>query len=271
MLSNTYDDLPDLVDVEEPAVVAPVVIAGAMVMPFEGVDPNTMLLLLRSVAAEDTINLKKFWTSYPKVWAELTPAQKTKAALFFEKNLPNKVREQLLEHARADILTESTAAAERRAMTNKNDKARAMHVMKDPAMKGNVSMALREKSRAELDDPNAPNYFQLIADAFNDYETYKYHNMALVPDSLTDKGTYRARDGMESIAAETWEINPTAKDRPLRDGGWIRTTWRDLRAKLSVCWANFKRSGQQDAENLFDEWCKFSKAFNNDVITYAYV
>ena len=57
--------------------------------------------------------------------------------------------------------------------------------------------------------------------------------------------------------------------RPLRDAEWWRTKYRELKGKLSVCFNNFHRSGNQDAENNFDEWIKFSLTFTGDVITYA--
>jgi hypothetical protein len=36
-----------------------------------------------------------------------------------------------------------------------------------------------------------------------------------------------------------------------------------------VCFNNYYRSGNQDAENKYDEWVKFSLTFTGDVITYA--
>jgi signal transduction histidine kinase len=39
--------------------------------------------------------------------------------------------------------------------------------------------------------------------------------------------------------------------------------------KLSVCYNKYHRSGNQDAENFYDEWVNFSTAFTGAVITYA--
>jgi hypothetical protein len=75
--------------------------------------------------------------------------------------------------------------------------------------------------------------------------------------------------GMEKIASYCFDINPSMNGRPVRDGGWIRTQYRELKTKMSVCFNNYNRSGNQEAENVYDSWVNFSTTFNNDVITYS--
>jgi hypothetical protein len=75
--------------------------------------------------------------------------------------------------------------------------------------------------------------------------------------------------GMESIAVMCFDYNPTMKDRPLRDGAWIRKQYGKMKTEISQCFINYHRSGYQDATNIYDEWIKFATLFNNDVIIYA--
>lgn len=239
-------------------------------IPFEGMDPSLMIKYLKGVDASKCLNGKRFWSTYPSRWEVLSKPQKDKAAVFFESNLSSTTREELLALARAAVVEEVEEARERQAMTNKNDKCRLLHLRADGQYAALWSMAFREWTRSELDMEEPPNYFNRLAEAFNDYTNNKYVNAALVTGALTPQGTYVARPGMELIARFTHDLDPSAESRPIRDGAWIRLQLRTLRGKLSVCWANFKRSGQQDAENLCDEWCNFSTTFGDDVITYAY-
>jgi hypothetical protein len=47
------------------------------------------------------------------------------------------------------------------------------------------------------------------------------------------------------------------RNHPVRDGAWLCSKWKELKSKLSVYHTDFMRSGNQDAENLVDEWCTF--------------
>lgn len=244
--------------------------ASVATIPFEGMDPSTMVRFMKALSEGQCLNGKKFWSTYPVKWDALTKAQKDKAVVFFDSNVSNATRHALLAAARAEVVGDVEEARERQAMTNKNDKTRLMHFRADGKYAALWSMSFREYSRSELDAEEPPNYFNQLAEAFNDYENNRYSNAVTVSGALTPQGTYVARPGMELIARYTHDLDPCAENRPLRDGAWIRVQLRTLRAKISVCWANFKRSGQQDAENLFDEWCNFSTAFGDDVVTYSY-
>eukprot|EP01033_Poteriospumella_lacustris_P006522 gene6522-4700_t len=124
--------------------------------------------------------------------------------------------------------------------------------------------ALRPMSRPELDANHSGGdqvtMWARLAEMFNDYDTYKYTNAVIGGiDSL----------GMEQLMLYCDDINPSSPNRPLRDALWIRTQYRELKTKITVCYSNYKRSGYQDAQNKFDEWVKFCTPFSNDVVVYA--
>lgn len=245
-------------------------VASPITAPFEGMDPSTMVKFMKCLSEGQCLNGKKFWSTYPAKWDALTKAQKDKAVVFFDSNVSNATRHALLAAARAEVVCDVEETRERQAMTNKHDKARLVHFRADGKFAALWSMAFREYNRSELDAEEPPNYFNQLAEAFNDYEGNRYVNAVTVPGALTAQGTYVARPGMELIARYTHDLDPCAESRPIRDGAWIRIQLRTYRARVSVCWSNFKRSGQQDAENLYDEWCKFSTTFGDDIITYSY-
>ncbi len=86
---------------------------------------------------------------------------------------------------------------------------------------------------------------------------------------LTSAGTYVAITGMQAIADYCHDFNPSNSDRPIRNAHWIRSKYKELKGKISVCFNNYHLSGNQDAENVYDEWIKFSSVFNADIIHYA--
>jgi len=59
------------------------------------------------------------------------------------------------------------------------------------------------------------------------------------------------------------------KDRPVRDGGWLRDTYKYLKGRISLIFINRHDSGNQDAENEYDEWYKFACRFNEEIMIYA--
>ena len=112
----------------------------------------------------------------------------------------------------------------RQAITSRHDKARLLHLRTDPGAQADWTAALREKTRSQLDtkEPDADPYNRL-AEKFNDYERYQYTNAVIIPNQLSPQGCYVPVPNMQSIALHCHDINPTATNRPVRDGGWIRT------------------------------------------------
>mmetsp|Transcript_20610 Transcript_20610/g.18760 ORF Transcript_20610/g.18760 Transcript_20610/m.18760 type:complete len:265 (+) Transcript_20610:452-1246(+) len=107
------------------------------------------------------------------------------------------------------------------------------------------------------------------AEKFNDYNRYSYKNACIIPNALDSIGCYKPVIGMESIATLCHDINPSMSGRPIRNADWLKTQYKELKTKLTVIYNNYHRSGNQDAENVYDEWVRFSTQFSNDVLTYA--
>ena len=212
---------------------------------FGGVEPQFILSALFRIGPEYCLNGKTFWATYDKSWDKLTALQKNKTLQFYNKNLINDAaRHHLRDMARAQIVESVTEQRSRQEITSKHDKARLLHLRKDPAATVMWTRALRPLTRTELDDTEG--------------------------DASMDAWKELAIAGMENLSHYTYELNPSMPGRPDRDGGWIRNNYRDLKGKLSICFANFKKSGNQEAENLYDEWLKFTTTMAAcDVLVYA--
>lgn len=237
---------------------------------FGGVEPQFILSALFRMEPEYCVNGKTFWSTYDKSWDKLTSLQKNKTLQFYNKNLINDAaRHHLREMARAIIVESVTEQRSRQEITSKHDKTRLLHLRKDPAAAVMWTRALRPLTRLELDDTEGDasmDAWNELAVMFNDYERTSYTNLSIIP----DRNPYVATAGMENLSHYTYELNPSMPGRPDRDGGWIRNTYRDLKGKLSICFANFKKSGNQEAENLYDEWLKFTTTMAAcDVLVYA--
>jgi hypothetical protein len=175
----------------------------------------------------------------------------------------------------ADLADDNAEEANRASITNKHDKACLLHLRTDPTAAALWSAALREKNRTQLDDRDGQGGtvcpFDSLASLFND-PTNVYANACIIPDRANESGCYIPEAGMEMVARRCFDINPSPKNRPVRDGAWLRSKWKELKSKLSVYHADFMRSGNQDAENLVDEWCTFleNRGGVEDVYFYAF-
>ena len=139
----------------------------------------------------------------------------------------------------------------RHAITTKVDLARLLHLRVDPGAAADWKSAIREKTRAQLDVLNSGDQsadadpYNRMAEKFNNYEFFIYQNACIIPNRLTIAGTYVAAPNMSRIAEYCHDFNPTAPDRPNRDGGWIHAKYKNLKGKVSVCFNNYHKSGQQ--------------------------
>ena len=218
--------------------------------PFDGIDPEIILPLLKALPANDCTNGKKFWSTFKK-WSSLSHDQKNKATVFWKRNISQSVRERLLTISRQQIVAEVADETVRQAITTKEDLARLLHLRVDPGAAADWTAALREKTRAQLDVVNSGEQaadadpYNRLAEKFNNYGTYIYQNACIIPNRLTSAGTYNAAPFMSKIAEYCHDFNPTAADRPNRDGGWIRAKYKELKGKISICFNNYHKSGQQ--------------------------
>jgi hypothetical protein len=153
--------------------------------------------------------------------------------------------------------------------TNKHDKARLLHLFCDASFFATWCAAHQVKDRAALDDKETPNdHWGYLADQFNDYERNPYKNLAVqFGDDDGDEGSI---PGLELVYKICKDINPSQglDSRPLRDGEWIKTTLRDFKSIWCIAYDNYKRSGQQDAADPFDEFTGYFKG--DEVLMYAF-
>ena len=138
--------------------------------------------------------------------------------------------------------------------------------------------------RADFEaNKNEEDPWAALAANFNDYDKFKYQNEAVKYDDQGKKlHPFQARTpAFTKIAAKSYELDPTAEDRPMRDGVWMKDKWCDMRNMLSKVFENFCRSGQQDGgddeesdwhtETQAQDWTRFteSAAYVN-VAVYSY-
>jgi len=62
---------------------------------------------------------------------------------------------------------------------------------------------------------------------------------------------------MEAVFAGCREWDPTTPARPLRAADWFRQHLNELRRKFTVTRERYHRSGNQEAENEYDEFANF--------------
>mmetsp|Transcript_20610 Transcript_20610/g.18761 ORF Transcript_20610/g.18761 Transcript_20610/m.18761 type:complete len:143 (+) Transcript_20610:61-489(+) len=123
-------------------------------IPFEGIDPNVIIQNLQKIDIKDCLNGKQFWKTYGK-WELLSLDQRNKAIVFWKSNINEAKRQEVLNVARSQLAEEVLEDNNRQAITNKHDKARLIHLRVDPSAQGDWTSALREKSRAEIDNNSA--------------------------------------------------------------------------------------------------------------------
>ena len=126
--------------------------------------------------------------------------------------------------------------------------------------------ALSEMSRSQLDlrfSDQHSDPFNKLAEMFNNYDEFQYTNACL-------DGSVAAKKGMQSIWNHCHSINPSAHRRPRRLGNWVRDTYCQLITTMGEIFEKWSRSGNQQAENVYDEWVKFSTALDGgSVVAYA--
>ncbi len=83
--------------------------------------------------------------------------------------------------------------------------------------------------------------------------------------------TEKAVQGMERIFDRCRDLNPSDNTRPVRDGAFIRTHYKQLKSVISECFGRYTNTGQQDGseDDKYDTWCEFAAPFP-DVVCYSY-
>jgi len=151
-----------------------------------------------------------------------------------------------------DLANDNAEEANRASITNKHDKACLLHLR--------VDHTLRENDWMQLDDRDGQGGmvrpFDSLASLFNDPANI-YDNACIVKNQSDESGCCIPEAGMQMVARWCFDVNPSATNQPVRDGSWVHSKWKELKSKLTIYHADFMLSGNQDAENLVDEWCTF--------------
>ena len=237
------------------------------IFPWPQVDPDFVLGALRGLSGRALPNGKAFYRSYRK-WNTLTNEQRNKATAYYNSLAPD-VKSSLTILVNNLANDAAQTARQQATATSANDRARMMHAMVDPINQPALTDATTPLQRAQLesvDERRAP--WDRFADNFNDYELCAYQNATIEYVNDVAVNPYQARRGFESMAVFTHGINPTDDSRPLRDGAWCEKIWKEIRSATSRINENYRKSGQQDAENVNTEWIKFCENYSD---VYKYV
>ena len=229
-------------------------------------DPDAIVAALKEMKKEECFGNKAFFSSYPR-WDAMNEDQKNKTVSFFKKQSES-FRDYVIERARDMEVDVAATTSKNNANTNKHDRARLLHLMELPEASLLWRTALSPASREVLDNKDMDAAFQQLAEMFNDYEKYQFQNVTREYQDGVPINPYKPRPNMGSITSFCYALNPSDGSRPPRDSTWIRKNFREIRGTLSKIREKFKRSGNQEAENVYDEWVKFSQTYG-DVYTYA--
>jgi hypothetical protein len=230
-------------------------------------DPQFLLNQLRLIDSEHSATHKALASTY-KEWVKMGLLQRNRTMEFYNAQ-SNAVRHAINSTASIAVAAVTLDAHERAQATHKNDRARLISLycdVRDPNLVRLWAIAKRPMTRVELDDDQV-NAWRDIADNFNNYAGHVFQNECIKYHDGVALNPYQARNGMERIANKCYDLNPNDSTRPLRDGEWVRLQMRAIKAMVTKVRAKFKLSGSQQAENLYDEWCKYAM-YEKDVIAF---
>ena len=258
-------DLNDIV--EEPAVTTqPLSIDGT---------ENPEIFTLHSKEAiirlAAKVSLVKLYWSRSK-WDKLTETQRVVCSTAW-RNLDDETKstwEKEIEVAKAPKISAVPAAEPLcNPNTNIHDKARLIHLLRDPAYASTWSLAHHVMNRPELDDKQSPpQQWNKLAAAFNDYEGVIYRNATIIYSS--EGAELCSYSGMGVAYDVCSSINPSSKNRPERDGEWVKKTLRAFKGDWSKVYERYRyQSGDQDAEDPYAEFAKFYAG--DSMLMYAFV
>lgn len=236
------------------------------------VDPQFILNELKALDRNDWPSGKQFYKSYNN-WNKLQPDQRAKTKAYWT-SLAENVK---IASARRALAAEDASSQEASGVTesiNKHEKARILHLRMSASALSLWTKLGRPLNRTELDDKEErQSTAQRLVAMYNDRKNFVFQNETV--EYIDDEratcpltGAYVAREGYDQLAAQCWQIDPQAPDKPERDSGWLLKHWKILRTELTQIREKFKLSGNQDAENKSEEWIKFCGNYS-DVHAYA--
>ncbi|KAJ1399358.1 hypothetical protein B484DRAFT_406341 [Ochromonadaceae sp. CCMP2298] len=202
----------------------------------------------------------------------------------------------------ANTVIATAAATTQEPPTTKDDMCRLLALRSDP--EAQVTWAAAQEgntTRRDLDarrSTSAPNGlsgslaeeadpYGTLSVQFNDFDTFLPQNMLLAHRDGLQVVPYRpAYVEVTYLASFCNELNPTnlAREQILRDGPWIKKTWKSLKATLSSIFEDFLCSGinrgnSNDSEvewlspHECERWirkCNIKHRLYPDVSAYAY-
>lgn len=236
-------------------------------VPWPQADPDFTLSVLGGLKGAALPNGKSFWKSYTK-WNKMTNEQRNKSTAYFN-SLSHGVKVAVKTQVDKLVTEAGNIANQQASVTSANDRARFMHAMVDPLNQVALSAANSPMDRRQLDsveERKAP--WDQFAENFNNYEAFVYQNATIVYVDGVSLVPYQPLPGFETMAMHTHSINPQDETRPARDGAWCEKLWKEVRGNASRINENYRKSGNQDAENANTEWIAFCDNYS-DVYKYA--
>lgn len=202
-------------------------------------------------------------------WVDLTPYQRKKTVCVW--NELSQAKRDVVMKAVCSLPRTGAGAATISPNTNKNDRARLLHLYCDASLSSKWTGATQVKDRLTLDDKENPkDFYGQLADAFNNYVGYPYRNATAMHSDETPLGD-GPLPGLDTAYEMCKELNPSAglSTRPSRGGEWIISAHRDFKVDFTKAMKNYKLSGNHDAADPYEEFAKF--CFGSEVIMYAFV
>lgn len=232
-------------------------------------NPDLVLQVLRSLKPEMCANNKAFFKTYMK-WSQLDATQRNRSKSFWSAQ-SDPVKRGVITEVNSLELVVMEDESVRSSQTNRHDRCRLMHLMVDAEMQATWTKALSPLEREELDVPELrKSSYEDLAEAFNDRAERTYQNVCIVHEDGRPLNPYQSLPNLDAISQTCYDLDPNDSTRPSRDATWLEKQSKEIRGVMSKCYQNFRKSGNQDAENVYSEWCKFVSTVS-DVYKYCFV
>lgn len=264
----------------------------------DDIDPNVVMKLLKGLSPDkinNTLmpvkngNAQIFPQSY-RTFQKLTNGQLNKFKSYWE-SMTEPSRAAILAQARIDQGGEKSGS--RQEYTTKNDLARLMHLRTFPdvcmtwqqALGGSVERSVldMQHSHESAARDHAVNPFNILADVYNcrlddsaeNANNFQPENLAIKYVDGNAVTPYEARENgkiSKEVATALYDIDPNQRERPNRNGDWIKKHYSELKTKVTQVWHNFSRSGQQagdcESKEGIDDWVQ-NFCSGQQVLQYA--
>lgn len=143
--------------------------------------------------------------------------------------------------------------------------------MIDAELQVTWTRALSPLDRDDLDTTEGrKSAYEDLSLAFNDRSGRRCQNACVIYENGEQINPYQAVAGMESIAQTCFDLDLNDDKRPERDGTWVEKQSKEIWGVMSKAYQNYRRSGNQDAESIYSDWCGFV-ANVSDVYKYCFI